>query len=82
VGRKGEKMLTIYQRHEWPTFTRRMAMLFCAWLALHVVTHAFVNALNRIVVPVLGLPLGIYIPMQAAIIVFAVMLFCFSRAAR
>jgi putative solute:sodium symporter small subunit len=51
-------------------------------IVLFFVTNTFIKTLNKIVVPVLELPLGFYMPVQAAMIVFAVMLFWFARATR
>jgi uncharacterized membrane protein len=75
-------MLTIYQWNQWPRFKKLMVMLFGAWLGLFFVTHTFMKSLNKIVVPVLDLPLGSYMPVQAAMIVFAVTLFGIARSTR
>ncbi|MFL4981865.1 MAG: sodium/substrate symporter small subunit [Xanthobacteraceae bacterium] len=75
-------MLTIYQWNQWSSFKKLIVVLFGAWLGLFFVTHTFMKSLNKIVVPVLDLPLGSYIPGQAAMIVFAVTLFWFVRATR
>jgi len=75
-------MLTIYQWNQWPRFKNLIIVLFGAWLGLFFVTHAFMRSLNKVVVPVLDLPLGSYMPIQAAVIVFAVTLFWFARATR
>jgi putative solute:sodium symporter small subunit len=75
-------MLTIYQWNQWPKFKKLMIVLFGAWLGLFFVTHTFMKSLNKIVVPLLDLPLGSYMPVQAAMIVFAVTLFWFARATR
>jgi hypothetical protein len=49
---------------------------------LFFVTHIFMKSLNKIIVPLLDLPLGSCMPVQAAMIVFAVTLFWFARATR
>jgi putative solute:sodium symporter small subunit len=59
-----------------------MLVMFGLWLTFFFVIHTFVRSLNKITVPVLDLPLGIYMPVQAAIIVFLVSLFWFARATR
>jgi putative solute:sodium symporter small subunit len=59
-----------------------MLVMFGLWLTFFFVIHTFVRSLNKIVVPVLELPLGVYMPVQAAIIVFLVSLFWFARATR
>jgi putative solute:sodium symporter small subunit len=59
-----------------------MLVMFALWLTFFFVIHTFVRTLNKIVVPVLELPLGFYMPVQAAIVVFLVSLFWFARATR
>jgi putative solute:sodium symporter small subunit len=59
-----------------------MLVMFGLWLTFFFVIHTFVRTLNKIVVPVLELPLGFYMPVQAAIVVFLVTLFWFARATR
>ena len=75
-------MTTVYQWTHWPRFKNLMLVMFGAWLALFFVTHTFMKSLNKIVVPLVELPLGSYMPVQAAIVVFAVSLFWFARASR
>jgi putative solute:sodium symporter small subunit len=75
-------MLAIYQSTHWPRFKNLLLVMFGAWLGFFFLTHTFIKTLNKITVPVLDLPLGFYMPMQAAMIVFAVTLFWFARAIR
>jgi len=76
-------MLTaVTQWTHWTRFKNLMLVMFGAWLGFFFVTHAFMKTLNKIVVPVLDLPLGSYMPVQAAMIVFTVMLFWFARVTR
>jgi len=75
-------MLAVYRWTHWTSFKNLMLVMFGAWLAFFFVTHTFIKSLNRIVVPVIELPLGAYMPFQAAMIVFAVSLFWFVRATR
>ena len=75
-------MLTLYRSTHWSGFKNLMLVMFGAWLAFFFVTNAFIKTLNKIVVPVLELPLGFYMPVQAAMIVFVVTLFWFARVVR
>jgi putative solute:sodium symporter small subunit len=75
-------MSTVYQWTHWPRFKNLMLVMFGAWIAFFYITHMFIKTLNKIVVPVLDLPLGFYMPVQAAMIVFAVTLFWFARVTR
>ena len=75
-------MSTVYQWTHWPRFKNLMLVMFGGWIAFFFITHMFIKTLNKIVVPVLDLPLGFYMPVQAAMIVFAVTLFWFARVIR
>ena len=75
-------MSYVSQWTHWPRFKNLMLVMFGLWLTFFFVIHTFVRSLNKITVPVLDLPLGIYMPVQAAIIVFLVSLFWFARATR
>jgi putative solute:sodium symporter small subunit len=75
-------MSYVSQWTHWPRFKNLMLVMFGLWLTFFFVTHMFMRSLNKIVVPVLELPLGFYMPVQAAIVVFLVTLFWFARATR
>ena len=75
-------MSYVSQWTHWPRFKNLMLVMFGLWLTFFFVIHTFVRSLNKIVVPVLDLPLGFYMPVQAAIVVFLVTLFWFARATR
>jgi putative solute:sodium symporter small subunit len=75
-------MLTVYEWGHWARFKTLMLPMFGAWLAVFFVTHTFIKWLNKFSVPLLHLPLGFYVPVQAAIIVFAITLFWLARATR
>ena len=72
-------MFDVYRSEHWPRLKNLMLVMFGAWLAFFLVTHTFIKTLNKIVVPVLQMPLGVYMPMQAAIIVFVVAVVVLSR---
>ena len=72
-------ILTVSQWTHWPRFKNLMMVMFGVWLVFFFVTNFFIKTLNKIVVPVLELPLGFYMPMQAAMIVFAMTLFWLAR---
>jgi putative solute:sodium symporter small subunit len=75
-------MLTVYQWAHWPRFKTLMLVMFGAWLVFFFVISTFVRTLNKITVPVVELPLGFYMPVQAAMVVFVVTLFWLARATR
>ena len=51
------------------------------WMAYFLLVNWFVHSLNKVAVPVLEIPLGTYLAVQGAAIVFAVALFRFARTA-
>jgi putative solute:sodium symporter small subunit len=60
--------------------TRRLIVKYLvAWLIFGLAVHLFVEPLNRINIPLLGFPLGVYLAAQGALIVFVVMLFTFAQ---
>ena len=56
-----------------------MLRYLAAWLIFGFAMYMFFAPLNRVTVPVLGVPLGFYLTAQGALIVFVVMLFTFAH---
>ena len=73
-------LLTLYRSEHWLRFRNFVFGMFGAWIALFFLTS--MKPLNKLIVPGIDLPLGSYLPMQAAVIVFAVMVYRFARAPR
>ena len=63
----------------WRATTRLMFTNLGIWFFFGYVIHMFVVPLNKIVIPVLGFPLGFYMAAQGSLIVFVVMLFVFAK---
>jgi putative solute:sodium symporter small subunit len=57
-------------------------ILLGLWLVFFLFVNAFVRALNTIMVPLLEMPLGLYLAIQGALILFAALLFRFTRLAQ
>jgi putative solute:sodium symporter small subunit len=64
----------------WDKTTRLMFTMLGIWVVFGYIVHMFVVPLNKIIIPVLGFPLGFYMAAQGSLIVFVVMLFWFARA--
>jgi putative solute:sodium symporter small subunit len=58
-----------------------LLVLLGLWMAYFLLVNWFVHSLNKIAIPVLDIPLGTYLAVQGAAIVFAVTLFRFARSA-
>src|SRR6266567_2423312 len=63
----------------WNRTTRLMFIHLGVWFFFGYVIHMFVVPLNKIIIPILGFPLGFYMAAQGSLIVFVVMLFMFAR---
>jgi putative solute:sodium symporter small subunit len=67
------------QEAHWRKTTNLMLMHLGTWFFFGYIIHMFVKPLNKIVIPILGFPLGFYMAAQGSLIVFVVMLFMFAR---
>jgi len=67
------------QDAHWQKTTRLMLTHLGIWFFFGYIIHMFVVPLNKIVIPILGFPLGFYMAAQGSLIVFVVMLFVFAR---
>jgi putative solute:sodium symporter small subunit len=65
----------------WARARKLLLVMLGLWLSYFLLVNWFVHSLNKIAVPVIGIPLGTYLAIQGAAIVFAVALFRFARTA-
>ena len=63
----------------WQKTTRLMFINLGIWFFFGYVIHFFVVPLNKIIIPILGFPLGFYMAAQGSLIAFVVILFVFAR---
>ena len=70
---------TANEEAHWAKTTKLMFTHLGIWFFFGYVIHMFVVPLNKIVIPILGFPLGFYMAAQGSLIVFVVMLFMFAR---
>lgn len=63
----------------WNKTTKLMFQHLGVWLFFGYIIHMFVEPLNKIIIPILGFPLGFYMAAQGSLIVFVVMLFMFAK---
>jgi putative solute:sodium symporter small subunit len=64
----------------WARAKKLLLVMLGLWLSYFLLVNWFVHSLNRIAVPVVGMPLGTFLAVQGAAIVFAVALFRFARS--
>ncbi len=67
------------QDEHWNKTTKLMFMHLGVWVFFGYIVHMFVYPLNKIIIPVLGFPLGFYMAGQGSLIIFVVMLFMFAK---
>jgi putative solute:sodium symporter small subunit len=63
----------------WARTKNLMLVMLGLWIFYFLAVHVFIAALNRVTVPLLGLPLGYYLAVQGSLAVFLVTLFWFGR---
>ena len=64
----------------WVRARKLLLVLLGLWIGYFLLVNWFVHRLNKIAIPVLDVPLGTYLAVQGAAIVFAVALFRFARS--
>lgn len=60
----------------WAKTKRLMIVSLIIWAVFSFLVHAFVSALNEIVI--LGFPLGFYMAAQGSLVIFVVLIFWFA----
>ena len=75
-------MLGAKEHPDWSRTKSLMLVMLGLWLFYFLVVQFFITKLNKIIVPVLELPLGFYMAVQGSLVVFLVMLFWFGRKQR
>jgi len=63
----------------WTKTTMLMLTHLGIWLFFGYIIHMLVVPLNKIIIPILGFPLGFYMAAQGSLIAFVVMLFVFAK---
>ena len=66
-------------RAQWARTKNLMLVMLGLWIFYFLVVHIFITTLNKVTVPVLGLPLGFYLAVQGSLVVFVVTLVWFAR---
>ena len=73
------KALLGNERLEWGELKKVILTALAAWIAYFVVVNMFVRTLNKVIIPVLGIPLGVYLAIQGTVVVFAVAVYVIAR---
>jgi putative solute:sodium symporter small subunit len=75
-----QALLNAQNSPTWARAKKLLAVMLGVWVTYFLLINWFVHSLNKIAVPVIGMPLGTYLAVQGAAIVFAVALFRFARS--
>ena len=73
------RALAARHQAQWARTKNLMLVMLGLWISYFLVVHIFITTLNKVTVPVLGLPLGTYLAMQGTLVVFLSSLYCFAR---
>jgi putative solute:sodium symporter small subunit len=76
-----EALAQTQKRLDWARSKRLILVLFGLWIGYFALVNAYVHKLSKITLPVIEIPLDVYLTVQGAAIVFAVALFRFARRA-
>jgi uncharacterized membrane protein len=58
---------------------RGILVMFSGWIAYFVAVNMFIRSLNKVIVPVLDMPLGNVLAMQGAVVIFVVALVVLTK---
>jgi putative solute:sodium symporter small subunit len=56
-----------------------MVAMLGLWVTYFAAIHLFIASLNRVVVPILQLPLGMYLAAQGSVVLFVIVLILFAK---
>jgi putative solute:sodium symporter small subunit len=76
-----QALLEAQNSHYWARAKKLLLVMLGFWMSYFLLVNWFAHSLNKIAVPVIGVPLGVYLAVQGAAIVFAVALFRLARSA-
>jgi putative solute:sodium symporter small subunit len=74
-------LLAAQNSPHWARAKRLLLVMLGLWMSYFLLVNWFAHSLNKIAVPVIGVPLGVYLAVQGTAIVFAVALFRLARTA-
>ena len=72
------QVLAAAQPH-WARAKRLLLVMLSVWMSYFLLVSAFVHSLNKIEIPLLGIPLGSYLAAQGAAILFVITLVRLAR---
>jgi len=70
-----ETVLALERRYGVGGLRRGMLAMLAGWIGYFLLINMFVRSLNKVIVPVLDLPLGSFLAMQGAVVIFMIALY-------
>jgi putative solute:sodium symporter small subunit len=80
--RRGEGALPMLEAKDlvdWSGVRNPLFVLLGLWIVFFLIIHGFIHALNKLTVPVVGLPFGYYMAAQGSIIVLLALLYLLAK---
>ena len=70
-----ETVLALERRYGVGGLRRGILTMLLGWIGYFLLINMFVRSLNKVVVPVVDIPLGFFLAMQGAVVVFVIALY-------
>lgn len=71
----GEAVLALERRYGVGGLRRGMLAMLAGWIGYFLLINMFVRSLNKVIVPVLDMPLGFVLAIQGAVVIFVIALY-------
>jgi len=72
-------VLALERRYGVGGLRRGILTMLAAWIGYFLLINMFVRSLNKVMVPVLDLPLGFFLAMQGAVVIFVIVLYFLAK---
>jgi len=72
-------MLEAKDHVDWSGIRNSLLVLLALWIVFFLIINAFIRTLNKLIVPVVGLPFGSYMAAQGSLIVLLVLLYLLAK---
>ena len=72
-------VLALERRYGVGGLRRGILTMLAGWIGYFLLINMFVRSLNKVMVPVLDLPLGFFLAMQGAVVIFVLALYFLAK---
>ncbi len=69
-----EALLALERRYGMGGLRRGILTMLVGWIGYFLLINMFVRSLNKVTVPVVDMPLGFFLAMQGAVVIFVIAL--------